>query len=242
MKSGTKIALGVITSLTVMAFIPTYDLILKDKIDSVDVVVVKPGTEIAKNEEITHKHLTVEARRKQDLLSDAILAKDMDKIFGYEAAHTLVGNQMVSEKMIDFDRMIPSETEGEAIRPITEDMIFAMPGSLRRKDMIDIYLVDSRVFQDNSNNNSEHGTVVTPTTVSKPTMSGTPFLKNVRVVYVKDDANKEVQNDSEQKEKGVRLNATANEKELELLMKEEDFQQLMKEIIQNEKKLYITYN
>ncbi|MDA6130889.1 hypothetical protein OSK38_26385, partial [Escherichia coli] len=106
--------------------------------------------------------------------------------------------------MIDFEQLIPDETEGEAIRPITKEMIYAQPGSLRRKDSIDIYLVN----QDGTTNLITNGAPEVTSETKEETdskeaeskekveintsVNTKPFLKDVRVVYVKDSGNKEV--------------------------------------------------
>lgn len=141
MKPGVKIAIGVMVSFLTIGFIFFYDFYLKERIDSEEVVVVKAGTTISKTDRITNKHLAIERRPKASLIEDVVLAKDIDKIVGNDAKHDMVGNQMISMSMIDFDDLVPDTELGEAIRPITNEWIYAQPGSLRRKDKIDIYLV-----------------------------------------------------------------------------------------------------
>jgi len=141
MKPGVKIAIGVMVSFLTIGFIFFYDFYLKERIDSEEVVVVKAGTTISKTDRITNKHLAIERRPKASLIEDVVLAKDIDKIVGNDAKHDIVGNQMISMSMIDFDDLVPDTELGEAIRPITNEWIYAQPGSLRRKDKIDIYLV-----------------------------------------------------------------------------------------------------
>ncbi|MFC0273779.1 hypothetical protein ACFFIX_20540 [Metabacillus herbersteinensis] len=252
MKPRTKITLGILTALTVMLFIPIYDLFIKDKIDSIEVVVVKPGKTIEKNEEITEAKLAVERRQKQSLIGDVIYAKEISEILGREASQVMVSNSMVSKKMIDYDLIVPNESEGEAIRPIVSDMIFAKPGSLRRKDTIDIYLISKDLIGNYTDTQAtDSPSSAAPNEVSSkqkpkvsPSMLKEPLLKNVKVVYAKDSSNREVTNDSEEdaKNKNERLNATGNISDLEIILNEEDFQRLMNEVIQNENKMYITYN
>ncbi|MGN7299766.1 hypothetical protein [Ferdinandcohnia sp. SAFN-114] len=141
MKPGVKIGLGVMVSFLTIGFIFFYDFYLKERIDSEEVVVVKAGTTIQKTERIDKKHLMIERRPKASLIEDVVLAKDINKIVGNDARHEMVGNQMISMSMIDFDDLVPDTEFGEAIRPITSEWIYAQPGSLRRKDKIDIYLV-----------------------------------------------------------------------------------------------------
>lgn len=247
MKPRTKIILGVFTSLLLLALIPTYDIFLKDKIDSTAVVVVKADTEIKTNQTIEPEMLNIERRRKQDLVDDVVLANEINDITGMEAAELLVSNSMVSKKMIDYDQLLPNPDEEEAIRPIVSDMIYAKPGSLRRKDNIDIYTISGDVTEKRKANASEEteSNEVSSEDVKKAEKEALkkPLLTNVRVVYVKDSANNEVTGeDGKVVAKGERLNATGNISDLEVILNEEDFNQLMKAVIEDNQKLYITYN
>ncbi|MFT9495741.1 MULTISPECIES: hypothetical protein [Bacillota] len=249
MKPGMKIGLGIFTSLATAGFILTYDFYIKERIDSTEVVVVKANEEILKSEKITKDKLIIERRGKEALIDDVVLAQDIDKIIGQDSKQDIVGNSMVSKKMVDYDNLVPDAKESEAIRPITKDMIFAQPGSLRRKDVIDIYLVNP----DGSTNMNQNGPTVTnseensnETTESEHetnpgTMETKPFLKGVKVVYVKDSGNKEVVSAAEGNAGDKRLNATSTISDLEVILNEEDFQKLMDQVLGKGAKLYITY-
>lgn len=246
MKQGLKITFGILLALIVMAFTPIYDIYIKDRIDSVDVVVVKAGKEIQPTEPITAEKLQVESRRKQDLVEGTILASEMKQVIGNDAGQLLVGNAILSKDMVDYDNLVPDEKNGEAIRPIVSDMIFAMPGSVRRKDTIDIYLVSNSLI--GQYGNDENGTATSSSSdekkknVAKATKLTKPFLKDVKVVYAKDSSNKEVVTDTEKKDNNERLNATGNISDLEVILNQEDFEKLMSAVIEEKNKLYITYN
>lgn len=241
MKSKTKLTLGILTFVTAAAFTPVYDIFIKDKIDSVEVVVVKPGKNVEKSERLTEDMFFIERRDKKNLVKDVIFPEELPSIIGYDASQVMVGNSILSKQMIDFDNLVPDATEGESIRPIMSDMIFAQPGSLRRKDNIDIYLISESLIE-KENTSTVDGVRTTKVDAS---ILKEPILKNVSVVYVKDSSNKEVTNDvSEGKssKESERLNATGSISDLEVILNEEDFQKLMKEVVENNMKLYITYN
>lgn len=250
MKPGLKIGLGIFTSLATVGCILTYDFYIKERIDTTEVVVVKAGADIQKYDEITLDKLTVERRAKEALVDGTLLAKDINKVVGYDAKQDILGNSIVSDKMVDFIGMVPNKKKGEAIRPITKDMIFAKPGSLRRKDIIDIYLVNRDVMTTITQNGPS--TVITQSSVpevakdilhNEVTNNMKPFLKDVRVVYVKDSGNKEVVSDAESQSPNDdgRLNATSTISDLEVILNEEDFSKLMDQVLENGAKLYITY-
>ncbi|MEH6988388.1 hypothetical protein [Cytobacillus firmus] len=252
MKPGVKIALGIFTSVATAGFIFVYDFYIKDRIDSAEVVVVKAGEEILKSENITKNKLVIERRPKEALIDDVVLAQDMEQIVGQDSSVNIVGNSMISTKMIDFEQLIPDETKGEAIRPITKEMIYAQPGSLRRKDSIDIYLIN----QDGTTNLTTNGAPeVTSETKAETdskeadskeeavvSVNTKPFLKDVRVVYVKDSGNKEVVSATEGNKGDKRLDATSTISDLEVILNEEDFTKLMSEVLGKGARLYITYH
>lgn len=252
MKPGVKIALGVFTSLATAGFIFVYDFYLKDRIDSEEVVVLKAGEEILKSEIITEDKLVIERREKSSLIKDVVKAEEIDKIVGKDSKQDIMGNSMISTKMVDFDKLIPDSTKGEAIRPLTKEMIYAQPGSLRRKDTVNIYLV----YPDGTTNLMENGPAVAASSTpdgeapneekSAPSKEQTnnkldtkPFLKHIKVVYVKDSGNKEVVSAAEKGDQ--RLNGSSVISDLEVILNEEEFTNLMNEVLGKGAKLYITY-
>lgn len=249
MKPGTKIGLGIFTSLATVALIFSYDFYFKERIDSEEVVVVKVNEEILKSEPITEEKLSIERRSKQALVEGVVLAKDIGQIIGQDSKQDIVGNSMISKKMIDYDELIPDASKGEAIRPITADMIYAQPGSIRRKDVVDIYLVyldgSTSLHEDGpskvNSDNDEEEKKQEDRSLPIDSMNTTPFLSDVKVVYVKDSGNKEVVSSSEEQVTDKRLNATALISDLEVILNEEDFTNLMNEVIGKKAKLYITY-
>ncbi|KZE68039.1 hypothetical protein AWM68_17875 [Fictibacillus phosphorivorans] len=255
MKPSVKIGLGIFVSLFTIGFIFLYDFYIKDRIDSEEVVVVKAGAQILKSEPITKDKLIIERREKSSLVEDVVYAADIDKIIGQDSKQTIVGNSMISTKMIDYEKLIPNADEGEAIRPITQKMIYAQPGSLRRKDVIDLYLVygdgttnlmengPSKVTSEVTAKETDKETTVTSTTslsAEEIKLNTKPFLKGVKVVYVKDSGNKEVISAGEGNQ-DKRLNATSTISDLEVILNEEDFTNLMTEILSKGARLYITY-
>lgn len=249
-----KLFLALGTAILLLACLPTYELFFKDKMDSVEVLVVNAEGGIQEKDQLTEDNVSVERRRKQDLVAGTALAADYKEVIGKEAGKTLLNNSIVSKEDIDFDDLVPNRSEGEAIRPIVNDMIFAQPGSLRRKDTIDIYAVSDADIESSSNENSTEGDEDTTETGEETIVSSTnpnqeveatklkaPILQDVKVVYVKDSSNQEVINEMETKGTEERLNATGNISDLEVILGEEDFDLLMNTVLSG-KKLYITYN
>lgn len=227
------------TALCTIAFIFVYDMFLRDRIDSVEVVVVKANEEIQKSEKVTADKITTERRPKETLISNVVLAKDINSIIGIDSSQLIEGNSMISGNMLDVEEIVPNKEEGEAIRPITKDMIYAQPGSLRRKDTVDIYLVN----KDGSTNMTEDGPSSKSSKKSEAaSTSATPYLQDVKVVYVKDSGNKEVVSaTTEETTEDQRLNATSTISDLEVILNDDDFKKLMDQVLGKGAKLYITY-
>lgn len=261
MKPGLKVFLGLMTGLLVISFIVTWDLVIKDQIDSERVVVVRPGVDIQKNEVITKDKIVVDIREKKDLVPGVILESDLETIIGKDAAHLIQGNSMITDKMVDFEDLVPNEENGEAIRPLNKEMIFAAPGSLRRKDEIDIYFVPKELYE-NGSAQMYAGPVLTEDQLAKQSQQNSPeaqqieineneivsllqkpLLENVKVVYAKDSSNNEVLTTADSKDTNAnRLDATGRISELEVILNEEQFQLLMEKVLAEKAKLYITYN
>jgi hypothetical protein len=231
-----------------MAFIVFWEFVFKDRIDSVEVVVVKAGETIQVKEPISKDKITIERRSKKDLIQDVVYSSEFNEILGEDAAQIIVSNSMISKKMIDFDKMIPDESEGEAIRPLPAEWIYATPGSLRRKDRIDIYLIDQELIdklqgKEANKNNEEPVKVISDKEEIKSILLK-PILEDVSVIYVKDGSNKEVISQDTNQQSGLqqRLNASGKVSELEVLLNEEDFNKIADSVLGKEGRLYITYN
>jgi len=144
MNSTIKIILSVFLALSTIAFIVVWDLYISPNIDSVDVVVVPPDQQVNSKQTITGNEFIIESRPKSTLIDDPLLPEELESVVGIDTSAALLGNQIVSLSHFDFDGIQPNPDKGEAIRPIPDEWIYSQPGSLRRKDRINIYLFDER--------------------------------------------------------------------------------------------------
>ncbi len=141
MKPWLKLSIGIAMSLISILSIVLWDTVLKDRIDSEEVVVIKPGIIVEKNETLTNDNLIMEKRSKSSLIEGIVYADEINNVIGKTAKQTLVGNQILSHRQLDMEGIIPNPKVGEAIRPIPKNWIYASPSTLRRTDKIDIYLI-----------------------------------------------------------------------------------------------------
>lgn len=121
-----------------------WDTVIKDRIDSVDVVVVKPGVVIEKNGVLTSSMLMVEKRNRSTLVEGA--AHELSEVVGFETKRTLYGNSILSVRDVEFQALTPDPNKGESIRPIPNQWIYASPSTIRREDKIDFYLF--KIYKD----------------------------------------------------------------------------------------------
>ncbi|MCK6259594.1 SAF domain-containing protein [Fictibacillus sp. KIGAM418] len=241
MKPWVKMTIGFTIMFAVIGFVVAWDLFIKDEIDSVEVVVA--AKDIPLKETITKDMLGVEKRNKGTVVKGTVLAKDMNKIIGQSPKSSILSNSIMSTEEIDYDNLVPNPDKGEAIRPIPQEWIYAKPGSLRRKDRIDIYLWP--IEQKNElvkKAKGKNAPVVSPvlSEMDPDTKDGKKaLLQNVPVLYAKDNSNKEVVNTEGNPED--RLNGSAIISELEVNLNQDDFDSLI-QVAKAGYKLYITYN
>lgn len=221
--------------------IVSYDLVIKDKALSTEVVVAKERIE--KHTELSKSNLVVKRRNKDALVDGYIKPEEISKLYGKEANVVILGNQIISNEFVDYENLTPDPSKHEAIRPIPSNWIFAMPGSLRRKDTISIYPVKEkdegeeqsiRTVDDDKAMTKEDAKKSTPEDLANRFK---PILTNVTVSYVKTSSNQEVVNEKDSDE---RLNATGTASDIEVNITEEQLQTLV-QYINEGYKLYISY-
>lgn len=152
MKPITKLVLGIMSGLIVIGSIVLWDLVIRPNIESEEVVVVKPGVVIHKYDLIKQEQLIISKRNRETLIEGYLKPHEMKEIVGLQASQKLVGNQLISTRFIDFENSEPNPEEGEAIRPIPNQWIYALPATLRRQDSIDIYLVQGEKWKEKNPN------------------------------------------------------------------------------------------
>jgi hypothetical protein len=161
LKPWIKITLAFSLGIALIVFNILWDTVIKDRIDSVEVVVVKPGKTIEKNTKISKNDLILEKRSRSTVIEGVVRAEDMSKVIGLETNQSLVGNEILSIRYLDQEQLQPNPEKGESIRPIPTSWIYASPSTLRRKDRIDLYLMPDqtkeKTGQTNTTNISYNG-------------------------------------------------------------------------------------
>lgn len=247
MKPVFKIILPILLAVCTAGAVIIWDVYFKDRMDSVEVVVVKAGQSIDIKEQITLTKLTVERRRREDLLENPV--PSLDSIVGKYSKAFIAGNSMVTKDMIDYQDLIPDPKKGESVKPIPEDWLYATASSMRRKDKADIYVfekdgevpVGATTAQSSSPN---QGTSKLTVSTNGIHLIEKPILENVPVLYARDTSGNEVVTNPDDKNSTseTRLTSSSQIKQLELILNDADFKKLADAIEKyGLKSLYISY-
>lgn len=162
MKTNTKLFLGVFTALAVIAFIIVWDLVIRENIESEEVLIIKPGVTVHPYDIIRSDDVMVEKRNRATFIEGYFKPEHLKDVVGKQARQLLVGNQILSKRHIDIEAFEADPTKGEAIRPIPNQWIYAIPNTVRRKDRIDIYLMkDHKEIEMNENDEQIRNTQIT---------------------------------------------------------------------------------
>lgn len=189
-----------------------YDFYYTPYIAANEVVKVKsPDGYLPKNYKLTRNDLYVDKVPTSHIPSGAItkISEAENQITNVD----LTDGSILTATMINIDNLHP--VEGEGIFAIPKEAIFAVNGSLRVRDKVDVYLI--RDF-DSGRQNTE---------VMRDASS--LFLESVTVVHVRSDSNNDVQ-DTETGAVTDRKTSTGNISSPELKLKNEEGQALLKKI------------
>lgn len=250
MGNKAKVAGSIGIFVVMVGSLVSYDAFFKDQINTEDVLVVKQGVSVTENQVLDGSNIEVVKRPKTQLPDKVLTASDAEKVTGKRAGVSISGNTVLTENHVDFLDLVPDADKGESIRPITQDMIFAVPNTLRRGDSVDIYALTENEWGDLTHSENEEIVKGDRNAVSK----NDPVLEDIKVAYVRDSSNAEVQNaygstdedtttgEEAPKEDTGRLYGTSTVTSLEVILDEDDFQTLMSQVTGNGKKLYVVYN
>lgn len=245
MKRYGRVLLAILLMGAGVGFLFYFEFELKDKIDTVDVVVAKES--IGFKEQITEDDLIIKPVRRGSEVDGAISPLKMETLIGQHASIEIKKGTQLYPELIDTYDLVPDETKGEFVAPIPNEWLFAVPGSLRRTYFADIYAIadeealaikqleedakQATVSSDSSEDEEAENEEVLITNVSPNSL---PILENVRVASVKDGSNKEVMVSSETNE------VTGSVSDLEVIANAEMFETI-KKYTQSGYKLYVVY-
>lgn len=264
MNKGFKQKLKFIVPLLILvlgvSFIFVFEFYIKDKVNTEPVIVA--SRDIPFKKQITEDDLTVKHIHKDYLISETFRPDEMEYLIGtYASIGIKAGTQMYPELVDEYD-LVPDESKGEFIAPLPTQWLFAVPGTLKRSYVADIYVVgssdqllleqlinDSYEYEGNETvkNESEQESVEDTKTINEQSQQEIssflkqnydPILKDVRIAHVRDGANQEITKNPESSDPN---SATANISSLEIIATNETLATIRQYVDQGYK-LYITYD
>ncbi|CAH1054673.1 SAF domain-containing protein [Paenibacillus pseudetheri] len=214
-----------------------YDLYFKPYVLSRTVVKIKVegGELLPKNYELKASDLYLDSVQTKDIPSGVIteIAQVEHKITNVN----LTNGSILTASLVDVSDLEPLKDEG--IFPIPKEAIYAINGSLRSRDKVDIYLVDGdrerRSESLSPNNKKKEEELIVQSPISEPAKE--VFISGVTVNYVRTEDNNDVL-DSEKGNNNNRFTSTGKVATPELKLKKSDGERLG-QFLEQGKKLWI---
>lgn len=229
-----------------------YDLYFKPYVLSGTVVKIKVagGQLLPKNYELKPTDLYLDSVQTKDIPAGVIT--DIGLVANKITNVNLTNGSILTESLVDVNGLEPLEDEG--IFPIPKEAIYAINGSLRSRDKVDIYLVEEKQALQRSSETAggNSGLQETPSGVAPSNSAGAAeaqvqevpdkpeqqvFLAGVTVNYVRTEDNNDVL-DSEHGNNNNRFTSTGKVAAPELKLKKSDGQ-LLGQYLEQGMKLWI---
>lgn len=228
----TIVSIGLI--LGAISAIILWEAYLDDIINTKEVVVATRTLE--KNAVIGKDDIKLARIPIEQVPENAII--DPGKTLGKETAFIIRKGQQIVTDTIDFEGIVPNSDQ--VIVPIPKEWLISVPGSLRRKDKVNIYEVPSKELTRKVTIQTAETTDI-KTTKSEQFSTNTlmqgevhadftggagnkqPVIGGVTVAYAKDPSNQEVKPAEQGK---LRIDATGTISDLELVLTDEQLNRL----------------
>lgn len=225
-----------------------YDLYFKPYVLSQTVVKIKAadGGFLPKNYELKQSDLYLDSVQTKDVPSGVIT--EITQVEHKITNVNLMDGSILTASLVDVSDLEPQQDEG--IFPIPKEAIYAINGSLRSRDKVDIYLVEGDSANKERSSSSAGNTlqpngITAETSVSEAGTEGLEpaaptrkaFLSGVTVNYVRSEDNNDVL-DSENGNDNNRVTSTGKVAAPELKLKKSDGE-LLGQYLEQGKKLWI---
>lgn len=227
-----------------------YDLYFKPYVLAQPVVKVRSGEGgvLPKNHKLRTEDLYLDTVQTKDVPAGAITK--LEQVEQKVTNVNLTEGSILTESLVDIDRLEPAA--GEGVFPIPKDSIYAVNGTLRSRDKVDIYLMEGEQ-QQRMRSEGRPGVMQSPERTGNAgggsaesgmhrgaapdKLPEEAFLTSVTVNYVRTEDNNDVQ-DSDQGNTNQRYTSTGKVASPELKLRKEDGQRL-KQYLEQGWKLWI---
>lgn len=169
-----------------------WDFYLDKRLNTKEVVVAVRTLD--KNSILTKEDLKFERLRIEQIPDSAIT--NPNEVIGRETAFVISKGLPLVTYLIDFEGVVPNDNQ--LIVPIPKDWVVSVPGSLRRKDKVNLFEIPNKDIKDLNYK-----------------LSKNPLLSDIVVAYAKDSSNQEVK---PTKNDQLRIDATGIISDLELVL------------------------
>lgn len=238
MKTTLKIILAFLILGSGIGFLIFFEFYVTDKVDTVEVVRAKET--IGFKEKITADNIEIANVKRGSEVENAIPTTSYKSLIGKYASIKIEKGAQLYSDLVDTYNLVPDTTKGEFVAPVPKEWLFAVPGSLRRTYVADIYAIGDEdqkmkkaliaAAEEQEGKKQSKDAVITSDV--KPNTE--PILSSVRVASVKDNGNKEVKESQETRE------ATGQVSALEIIATEEMLDTIS-EAVNDGYKLYVVY-
>ncbi|WP_084242419.1 SAF domain-containing protein [Planomicrobium okeanokoites] len=234
MKSTMNILLAILFVAAGVGFVFFFEFYLTEKIDTVEVVVAKETIDFKTL--ITEDNIDIVNVKRGNEVENAIPVTAYESLIGKYASIKIEKGTQLYTDLIDTYNLVPDSAKGEFVAPVPKEWLFAVPGSLRRTYVADIYAIsdsDQRLKKELATAAAEQGDLP-KTAIESIDPGAEPILTGVRVTSVKDSGNKEVKESAETSE------ATGQVAALEIIATDEMLATLT-DSLNDGFKLYVVY-
>lgn len=219
----TIVSLGLI--LGAVGALIVWETYLDDLINTKEVLVA--ANTLEKNTVVGKNDIKLAKVPIEQLSEQAIT--DPNLTIGKETAFIIRKGQQIIIDALDIEGVVPNADQ--IIVPIPKEWLISVPGSLRRKDKVNIYEMPTIDLTGGLINKAPGG-VEAASVNNFVTGNGRPIVDNIAVAYAKDPSNQEVKPAEQSK---LRIDATGTISDLELVLTDQQLNLLKNKVLQGYK-------
>ncbi len=234
MKTTLNVVLSVLFVAAGVGFVFFFEFYVSEKIDTVEVVVAKETIDF--KTVITEENIQIANVKRGHEVENAIPITAYESLIGKHASIKIEKGTQIYTDLIDTYNLVPDTSKGEFVAPIPKEWLFAVPGSLRRTYVADVYAIsdsEQKMKAQLEKAAVEQGDLK-ESDIQEIAPGTEPILESVRVSSVKDSGNKEVRESAETSE------ATGQVAALEIIATDEMLKTLT-DNLNDGYKLYVVY-
>ncbi|WP_152908966.1 SAF domain-containing protein [Thermincola ferriacetica] len=230
--------MSVLLILAAVGAAAAWELYFDDRVNTVPVLVA--ARHIPKGSDLNPQDVSQVRARLETVPSGAVW--DLRALAGKAAAVNIPKGMILADSLLDDAAIVLKP--GQIYAPVPGQWIFAVPGSLRQKDIVSIYTVPAKAAETRSipgltgeNRYSGIANTDLETGVMQYVYGG-PVLQGVAVAHVKDSANREVKPVDQSRQ---RDDATGTIAQVELVLTNDQYRVLQRKALEGNKFIF-TYN